>query len=64
MTRLNRRDYLCYERKERMRAVHVDNFGAMIGIRNERISNKIIKELVCVNQGVDEIMNESTMKWY
>lgn len=43
----------------------VDNLKTIIGVkRGDRMGNEKIKELVYVKKEIDDVINESTKRWY
>lgn len=45
--------------------MQIDNVRPMIGVkRSDRVRTERIRELVSVCKGLDEVIDESTMRWY
>ena len=57
----------CYGRKRRsrIRAVQMDNFRGLLGIRRkDRVPNARIRELCGAKKGLDERIDEGVLPWF
>ena len=56
---------MLWKERSRIRAVYLDNFRGLLGIRRmDRVLNAWIRELCRVLKGVDEKIDKSVLWWY
>src|SRR5678815_5206999 len=51
--------------RSKVQCVQMDNLSGVLGVRRiDKMRNECIRELCGVKEGVNEIINESTLKWF
>src|SRR5678815_4939980 len=51
--------------RSKLQCVQMDNLRGVLSVkRNDKMRNERIRELFCVENGVNERINESTLRWF